>query len=72
MSASKKYVANRDVVQTTLHALGLKEGEYMTGRVLHEVFQEPQVATTSNAGRYGNRFHQSLFMSVLFCVLNYL
>ena len=72
MSASKRYVANRDVVQTTLHALGLKKGQYMTGRVLNEAFDEPQVAVTSKARRYMNRFHQSLLVCVLLCVLNYL
>ena len=43
MSAGQNYVANRDVVQTVLHALGLEKGRYMTGRVLQEVFE--------NAGR---------------------
>lgn len=38
MSANKNYVANRDVVQTVLYALGLEKGQYMTGRVLYEIF----------------------------------
>lgn len=38
MSASQSYVANRDVVQTALYALGLEKGRYMTGKVLHEAF----------------------------------
>jgi hypothetical protein len=71
MSATKTYVANRDVVQTALHALGLEKGQYMTGKVLHEVFKEPEVAAVSKA-RFINGFQQLLFMCVLLSFPYYL
>ena len=71
MSASKAYVANRDVVQTALHALGLEKGQYMTGRVLHEVFDEPQVAAAVGKAASINGFPQLLSICVSLCVLIY-
>jgi hypothetical protein len=69
MSADKLYVANRDVVQTTLHALGLKKGQYMTGKVLHEIYQEPQVEAVGKASLI-NSFPYLLSMFVfLFYVI---
>ncbi|XP_028399265.1 uncharacterized protein LOC114522719 [Dendronephthya gigantea] len=68
MSARKTYVANRDVVQTALHALGLEKGEYMTGRVLHEVFTESKMAAVNKARRFVSGFH-ILVIAVLSCTL---
>ena len=66
MSARKTYVANRDVVQTALHALGLEKGDYMTGRVLHEVFAKPKMPAVDKARRFVSGF-QTLFIAVLLC-----
>jgi hypothetical protein len=64
------YVANRDVVQTTLHALGLKKGQYMTGKVLHEIYQEPQVEAVGKASLI-NSFPYLLSMFVFLCHVIY-
>ena len=74
MSATKTYVANRDVVQTVLHALGLEKGEYMTGRVLHEVFQKPQpeLEAVSKGKGYVYGYHPLLSTcAILLSVLYY-
>ena len=63
------YVANRDVVQTALHALGLKKGQYMTGKVLHEVF-ESQLAAVGKASII-NSFSYLLSLFVLLCRIIY-
>jgi hypothetical protein len=64
------YVANRDVVQTTLHALGLKKGQYMTGKVLHEIYKEPQVEAVGKASLI-NSFPYLLSMFVFLCYVIY-
>ncbi|XP_046847209.1 uncharacterized protein LOC124440816 isoform X1 [Xenia sp. Carnegie-2017] len=50
MTANRNYVANRDVVQTALHALGLRKGRYMTGKVLTEAFEETPPVVNKTIG----------------------